>query len=393
MNITIPDTTMRFQLSGDRALTLEGEDFEEFALGLWDKIGKHSISKTTRLDSREIRENLAAWLKMKTGTQLKESEAELIWIHACDALQRNLGTFGLDTVGTARLDNRVVLDQSTIALAETISAELDWIKEHRKLVNGRSYATNSEFAVLLAWDELRHRLPVYERLVWAMQHSSCAARPLVCREDGGHGPRILLSYDQNAVHRHAGTPMREHTAHYLLQEGQKLDFECKAFLCVAARSRGIVSVAEELSEAQLRQLRIPANEVQRTINVGIKSRRGGRPRKKEKDGDLKTLAALNIHHGYDNGVVGNLTPATNRDLVSLGASSAALTRFLKKKLPENPSASYRAACRSKRIASLLQFWNGEMPTRNATLGNEEPPEETSGNGHRRGRQPGSHNDR
>jgi hypothetical protein len=222
MNITIPDTTMRFQLSGDRALTLEGEDFEEFALGLWDKIGKHSISKTTRLDSREIRENLAAWLKMKTGTQLKESEAELIWIHACDALQRNLGTFGLDTVGTARLDNRVVLDQSTIALAETISAELDWIKEHRKLVNGRSYATNSEFAVLLAWDELRHRLPVYERLVWAMQHSSCAARPLVCREDGGHGPRILLSYDQDAVHRHAGTPMREHTAHYLLQEGQKL---------------------------------------------------------------------------------------------------------------------------------------------------------------------------
>jgi hypothetical protein len=125
-------------------------------------------------------------------------------------------------------------------------------------------------------------------------------------------------------------------------------------------------------------------------------RRSGRPRTTEKDSATKVIGALNRHHGYDNGSVTNLTPATNRGLQkAYGLSSNALSRFLKDRFRNEtePTARYKAACRvAAKLGALLKLWNRDFPGHNALLHDEEGEEETRTQGRRAGRTPGSRRD-
>jgi hypothetical protein len=99
-------------------------------------------------------------------------------------------------------------------------------------------------------------------------------------------------------------------------------------------------------------------------------RRGGRPKKTEKDSATKVVAALNAHHRYESGSVTNYEAASNRGLAErFGVSQNALTRFLKDRFPdeERPFKKYQLACRNKTIGPLLALWNGELPGRHAGL--------------------------
>jgi len=93
--------------------------------------------------------------------------------------------------------------------------------------------------------------------------------------------------------------------------------------------------------------------------VDVRGKRKGRRRKGETDNDTLVLSALLKHHEYDNGRVGNFEPASNRGLAAqYHLSSAALSRFLDRKMP-NGAAGYKIACHNKRIVSLLMHWNGD----------------------------------
>jgi hypothetical protein len=109
-------------------------------------------------------------------------------------------------------------------------------------------------------------------------------------------------------------------------------------------------------------------------------RRTGRPKKAEKDSATRVVAALNVHHGYQNGVVANYDPATNRRLAAVvnarlrpgdrGLSDNALTRFLSDRL-DGGYKEYEAACRTGRIGTFLALWNRELPSRLARLRSHE----------------------
>jgi hypothetical protein len=104
--------------------------------------------------------------------------------------------------------------------------------------------------------------------------------------------------------------------------------------------------------------------------VAPTKRRGGRPKKTEKDSATKVVAALSAHHGYESGSVTNYVPATNRGLAErFGVSKNALTRFLKDRFPneEYPFKKYKVACRNKTIGTFLALWNGELPGHHADL--------------------------
>jgi len=100
------------------------------------------------------------------------------------------------------------------------------------------------------------------------------------------------------------------------------------------------------------------------------SRRVGRPTNTEKDSTTRVLAALTVHHSYENGSVTQFAPATNRGLAEqFELSPNALSRFLRSRFPHEPKPhkKYAAACRNGTIGSLLMRWNRELPGHLADL--------------------------
>jgi hypothetical protein len=95
-------------------------------------------------------------------------------------------------------------------------------------------------------------------------------------------------------------------------------------------------------------------------------RRIGRPKKTEKDSATKVIAVLSKWHGYEDGSVTNLEPATNRGLADgkFGLSANALTRFLANR---GGYKRYASACHQRSVGSLLMLWRGELPDRHARL--------------------------
>lgn len=98
----------------------------------------------------------------------------------------------------------------------------------------------------------------------------------------------------------------------------------------------------------------------------LRPTRTGRRRKEEKDSADLVIAALTLHHGYQNGNVANDEPATNRSLAEMWnrggkpgkrkLADNALTRFLNNK---GGMKKYQVACRNGKILGLLADWNRE----------------------------------
>lgn len=94
MNIAI-DTTVTFDLPGDRHVTVDALELEDFISGLWDTkgimkpvldgAGKPVLDgdgkpkERRELDWSVITHELAAWIKTQTGVEIKRSEAIAIW--------------------------------------------------------------------------------------------------------------------------------------------------------------------------------------------------------------------------------------------------------------------------------------------------------------------------
>lgn len=94
MSIAI-DTTVTFDLPGDRHATVDALEIEEFIAGLWDTkgvmkpvldgAGKPVLDgngkprERRELDWDIITSELAAWIKAQTGVAIKKSEAIAIW--------------------------------------------------------------------------------------------------------------------------------------------------------------------------------------------------------------------------------------------------------------------------------------------------------------------------
>jgi hypothetical protein len=106
--------------------------------------------------------------------------------------------------------------------------------------------------------------------------------------------------------------------------------------------------------------------MEQTSESKLNKRKAGRNRKTEKSNDDKVLSALLTHHEHDEGVVGNCTPATNKDVKRLGGVGyGALSRFLTSKFQDDadPVGRYHRACANSGIGRLLQLWSGELPSR------------------------------
>ncbi len=103
-----------------------------------------------------------------------------------------------------------------------------------------------------------------------------------------------------------------------------------------------------------------------------KRKRTGRPRKEEKDGDTKVVAALAVYHQYEpGGSVGRYDAASLKDLAKLsGLSKATISRFFKSEFKDGYEG-YKAACLREEIGLLLAKWQGEMPEYKAGLLPEE----------------------
>ncbi len=107
---------------------------------------------------------------------------------------------------------------------------------------------------------------------------------------------------------------------------------------------------------------------------GPTARRTGRPRKGESSKDMLVVAALAKHHQYESGgSIGNYEPATVRGLAKPGSglTTAAVSRFFRKKFDERGHKGYVAACTSKKIGPLLAAWQHDVPTEMADLLAEE----------------------
>ena len=153
----------------------------------------------------------------------------------------------------------------------------------------------------------------------------------------------------------------------------------------------------EISRAAIEHQLVVSSTITTTVT------RTGRPKKGETDKERLVIGGLVKHHGYQpGGSVSNWDPAKTEDLAKLGSdvrkkvkfSTATVSRFFKKKFPQDGYKGYVAACsRDARndIGTLLALWQGELPARHAELQDEEQEGATKTGGRRLGRTPGSRN--
>lgn len=93
-------------------------------------------------------------------------------------------------------------------------------------------------------------------------------------------------------------------------------------------------------------------------------KRTGRPRRGETDKDTLVISALAAHHRYEpGGSIGNYEPAGVTELSQAhkgDPSTAAISRFLKRKFPDSGYKSYVTACTREEIGYHLARWQDDV---------------------------------
>jgi hypothetical protein len=114
-------------------------------------------------------------------------------------------------------------------------------------------------------------------------------------------------------------------------------------------------------------------------------RRTGRPRQGESDKETLVIGALVKHHRYQpGGSVENYTHATTKQLAKLASgkyvkvSVATVSRFFKKKFPDQGYKGYVSDCTRELIGAKLALWQGEVAERLTELLPHESGSEDNG---------------
>ena len=141
------------------------------------------------------------------------------------------------------------------AQAKSASADLNHTIERLKWLAKRAVTKDSEVAkVVSLWDETWEKLSGYRELAGVADY---AISPVVSQRPELPAERVVVlqfeTADKLGVCR-LEMPINIDHARRLLDHAQRLHQDCKAFLTVAARRRGVIGPAEKLTAAAIREL-------------------------------------------------------------------------------------------------------------------------------------------